>query len=54
LEVNVVGQLAVTQAFLPALRYGPGRIVNISSISGLTAGPYVGGLCSLQTCLGIT
>ena len=32
LDVNVVGQLRVTQAVLPLLRQGRGRIVNISSI----------------------
>jgi NAD(P)-dependent dehydrogenase (short-subunit alcohol dehydrogenase family) len=42
-EVNVFGALAVTQAVLPLLRKaGGGRLVNISSLSGLTAGPYVG------------
>ena len=41
-EVNVFGQVAVTQAMLPMLRKTHGRIVNISSLSGLTAGPYVG------------
>jgi NAD(P)-dependent dehydrogenase (short-subunit alcohol dehydrogenase family) len=41
LEVNVVGQVAVTQAFLPALRAGRGRIVNVSSIGGRFALPLV-------------
>src|SRR5262249_43288424 len=31
-EVNVFGQVAVTQAFLPLLRAGTGRIVNIRSV----------------------
>ncbi|NNF43263.1 MAG: SDR family NAD(P)-dependent oxidoreductase [Phycisphaerales bacterium] len=42
LEVNVVGAVAVTQAVLPALRRGGGRIVNISSISGRVALPLLG------------
>jgi len=41
-EVNVFGHVAVTQTFLPLLRKGRGRIVNISSISGLVAPPYFG------------
>ena len=42
LEVNVIGQVAVTQAFLPALREGGGRVVNVSSIGGRVALPMVG------------
>lgn len=42
LEVNLVGPLAVTQAVLPLLRAARGRIVNMSSISGVVAAPYVG------------
>jgi NAD(P)-dependent dehydrogenase (short-subunit alcohol dehydrogenase family) len=41
-EVNVFGQLAVTQAFMPLIRTGKGRIVNIGSISGRLATPFVG------------
>jgi NAD(P)-dependent dehydrogenase (short-subunit alcohol dehydrogenase family) len=41
LEVNVVGQVAVIQQFLPALRAGRGRIVNLSSIGGRFALPLV-------------
>lgn len=44
LEVNLVGQLAVTQAALPALRaHGRGaRIVNVGSVAGRVAGPMLG------------
>jgi NAD(P)-dependent dehydrogenase (short-subunit alcohol dehydrogenase family) len=42
LEINVVGQVAVTQAFLPLIRQARGRIVNISSIGGRIAGPNLG------------
>jgi len=42
LEVNVVGQVAVTQAMLPMIRQARGRIVNIGSFNGLMAPPYFG------------
>lgn len=42
MEVNVIGVAAVTQAFLPLIRKGQGRIVNVSSVSGLVAAPYIG------------
>jgi NAD(P)-dependent dehydrogenase (short-subunit alcohol dehydrogenase family) len=42
LEVNLIGQVAVTQAFLGGLRAGGGRIVNVSSIGGRVALPLVG------------
>lgn len=41
-EVNVFGNLAVTQQFLPLVRRGHGRIVNISSISGHFVFPLLG------------
>lgn len=42
LEVNLVGQVAVTQAFIPLLRTARGRIVNIGSIGGRVAMPMLG------------
>jgi NAD(P)-dependent dehydrogenase (short-subunit alcohol dehydrogenase family) len=42
LEVNVIGQVAVTQAFIGGLRAGRGRIVNVGSISGRLASPMIG------------
>lgn len=41
-EVNVVGQVAVTQAFLPLIRQAKGRVVNIGSIGGRMAVPFLG------------
>jgi NAD(P)-dependent dehydrogenase (short-subunit alcohol dehydrogenase family) len=40
-EVNLFGVIAVTQAFLPLLRRGLGRVVNMSSISGWVASPFL-------------
>lgn len=42
LEVNLVGQVAVTQGFLPALRTSRGRIVIMGSIAGRSALPFLG------------
>jgi NAD(P)-dependent dehydrogenase (short-subunit alcohol dehydrogenase family) len=42
LEVNLVGQVAVIQAFMPNIREAKGRIVNVSSIGGKIALPLVG------------
>jgi NAD(P)-dependent dehydrogenase (short-subunit alcohol dehydrogenase family) len=41
LEVNLVGQVAVTQAFLPLIRKVPGTIVFIASIGGRIASPFM-------------
>jgi NAD(P)-dependent dehydrogenase (short-subunit alcohol dehydrogenase family) len=42
LEVNVIGQIEVTQAFLPLIRRGPGRVVNMGSLSGIFTPPFFG------------
>ena len=39
LEVNLVGPLAVTQALLPMLLHGGGRIVNVTSAAGKAGVP---------------
>jgi NAD(P)-dependent dehydrogenase (short-subunit alcohol dehydrogenase family) len=41
LEINLIGQIAVTQTFLPLLRRAKGTIVFISSIGGRVASPFM-------------
>lgn len=41
-EVNVVGAVAMIQALLPLLRASRGRVVNMSSIGGRMALPFLG------------
>jgi NAD(P)-dependent dehydrogenase (short-subunit alcohol dehydrogenase family) len=51
LDVNVVGQIAVTQAFLPLLRKARGRVVNIGSVSGRISVPLLGPYCASKFAL---
>jgi len=50
-EVNVFGALAVTKAFVPHLRPGPGRIVNVSSINGRIVTPFAAPYCASKFAL---
>lgn len=50
-EVNVVGQLAVVQAFLPLLRLARGRIVNIGGAAGRVTLPMLGALSASKAAL---
>ncbi|GCF07294.1 SDR family NAD(P)-dependent oxidoreductase [Dictyobacter arantiisoli] len=50
-EVNVIGHIAVTQAFLPLLRKAKGHIVNISAPTGQVAMPYLGALSGSKAAL---
>jgi NAD(P)-dependent dehydrogenase (short-subunit alcohol dehydrogenase family) len=51
LEINVVGQIGVTQAFLPLIRRGRGRIVFMGSIGGLVCTPFLGPYCASKFAL---
>ena len=53
LEVNVVGQIAVTQAFLPMIRTARGRVVNMGSVAGRSPsapliGPYAASKMAME------
>jgi len=56
-DVNVIAQVVVTRAFLPALgatnppREHPGRIVNMSSVGGRSAMPFIGPYASTKFAL---
>jgi NAD(P)-dependent dehydrogenase (short-subunit alcohol dehydrogenase family) len=51
LDVNVIGQLAVTQAVLPRLRESQGRVVFVSSLNGRVSMPLVGAYCASKFAL---
>lgn len=51
LEINVIGQLAVTQAALPRLRESHGRVVFISSVNGRISVPMLGPYCASKFAL---
>jgi NAD(P)-dependent dehydrogenase (short-subunit alcohol dehydrogenase family) len=50
-EINVIGQLAVTQAFLPLLRQSHGTIVNMGAASGRVTVPMLGPISASKTAL---
>jgi NAD(P)-dependent dehydrogenase (short-subunit alcohol dehydrogenase family) len=52
-EVNVVGQVAVTQAFLPMLRAARGRVVFMSSIGARRGLPYLSPYNASKAAIGI-
>jgi NAD(P)-dependent dehydrogenase (short-subunit alcohol dehydrogenase family) len=51
LDVNVIGQLAVTRAVLPRLRESRGRVVFISSVNGQLSFPLMGAYCASKFAL---
>jgi NAD(P)-dependent dehydrogenase (short-subunit alcohol dehydrogenase family) len=50
-EINVFGQVRVTQAFLPLIRQARGRIIHIGSVGGQITIPFGGALCASKYAL---
>jgi NAD(P)-dependent dehydrogenase (short-subunit alcohol dehydrogenase family) len=50
-EINAVGQIAVTQSFLPLLRRAQGRVVLMGSVSGVCSLPLLGPYCASKFAL---
>lgn len=50
-EVNVIGTVAVTQAFLPLLRIARGRVINLSGAAARTALPFLGPISASKAAL---
>lgn len=50
-DVNLIGQVAVTQALLPRIRESAGRIIFISSVGGRSVVPMEGAYCSSKFAL---
>lgn len=50
-DVNVVGPAALTRAFLPLLRAGRGRVVNVSAPTGRVAMPFLAPLSASKAAL---
>jgi NAD(P)-dependent dehydrogenase (short-subunit alcohol dehydrogenase family) len=51
LEINVIGQLAVTRAVLSRLRESRGRVVFMSSLNGRLSMPLIGAYCASKYAL---
>lgn len=51
LDLNVTAQQHVTQTFLPLVRRAGGRIVFMSSVSGMVARPFLGPYCASKFAL---
>lgn len=50
-NVNVFAQIRVIQKFMPLLRKGKGRIINISSTNGFLSFPFMGIYCATKFAL---
>lgn len=52
MEVNMIGHVAVIQAFMPLIRKGRGRVINVASATGSFAlpmlGAYVASKCAME------
>jgi NAD(P)-dependent dehydrogenase (short-subunit alcohol dehydrogenase family) len=50
-DINVFGPVAIIQHFLPLIRVGKGRIINITAVTALASGPFFGPVASSKAAL---
>ncbi|WP_425827829.1 SDR family NAD(P)-dependent oxidoreductase [Streptomyces fractus] len=50
-ELNVLAPMAVTRAFLPALRASGGRVVNVGAVTSLISVPFAGPIAASKAAL---
>ena len=50
-DVTVLGTMTVTRAFLPLLRLGQGRVVNVGAVTGRVTMPFAGPISAAETAL---
>jgi len=50
-DINVFGPISIIQHFLPLVRTGRGRIVNITAVTALASGPFFGPVASSKAAL---
>jgi NAD(P)-dependent dehydrogenase (short-subunit alcohol dehydrogenase family) len=53
MEVNLIGPVALTQHCLPLLRQSQGRIINIGSVAGIMALPFLSPYCVSKSGLAV-
>jgi len=50
-DINVFGSVAIIQQFLPLIRVGKGRIINVTAVTALASGPFFGPVASSKAAL---